>query len=388
MLLSFLPNRVPQKKRADRRDVGRNGLAFKFRDVADDGGVVRLPPFKDLDQGRRQRHAVFLASLHPVGRSGPDAAHQVNLTPFGTNHLSGAGGCEDGELKGSRRCPWLPLQSRHEGAHLCVGQGGMVLDLMGTRLRRWQLLKVSLPAGRVLAFAQSSGLGPIKHRLDASSHPAGGLGLDRPDRLQDGQHQSGVDVRDAPTSEDRIGIGRRGAFPLLGMLFVAPASLVRADVGGGRLLERKALGGVQRGANACELSLLDRIDAVELEASGVPRHRPRFRQADRMNRAQPHLPGTALEHVAIDPRFAATCLDVQVEASAIGGHPRSRRSFHLQRRQAFPKSGHFVPHFVPQTRRGAWWIALDVPRHDFAISPYAAGIYRTPLDVFGPIRMG
>ena len=59
------------------------------------------------------------------------------------------------------------------------------------------------PSGRVVAFAQLLRLGPIEHGFDTLANPAGGLGLDRPDRIQDFQDVLGLNLIDGQGADGR-----------------------------------------------------------------------------------------------------------------------------------------------------------------------------------------
>jgi hypothetical protein len=77
-----------------------------------------------------------------------------------------------------------------------------------------QMLKMTGPPRRILAGAVALGLGPIQHRLDAAPHPARGLVLGFPDRLDHAHDQPGVDLADRTLAEHRVRVGREGGLPL------------------------------------------------------------------------------------------------------------------------------------------------------------------------------
>lgn len=119
-----------------------------------------------------------------------------------------------------------------------------------------------LPAGRVLAPPVAVGRGPVQDRLDASSHPASRLRLRCPDRFNGPHHEAGVDALDGQVAERRVGVGVQRRMPLRGVLGVAPAGLVRLDIGQRAFAEGHGLGGFQPGFSALRLARLDRVDAL------------------------------------------------------------------------------------------------------------------------------
>ncbi len=64
---------------------------------------------------------------------------------------------------------------------------------------RKQMVKVTTPAGRVLAITETLGFGGIQHLLDAATNPRGGFGLQCPNRFQDGQYVVSGDRVIAPS---------------------------------------------------------------------------------------------------------------------------------------------------------------------------------------------
>jgi hypothetical protein len=70
----------------------------------------------------------------------------------------------------------------------------------------------------------------VEYRFDAPTHTFGSRWLFGPERLQHPHHQRGVYGRDRQVAQDRIDHVRQTRFPLLAMLGIAPAALMRGDV--------------------------------------------------------------------------------------------------------------------------------------------------------------
>ena len=95
----------------------------------------------------------------------------------------------------------------------------------------WQDLRdMAAPAGRVLAFAVSPRLGGIEDGFNAPPDAAGSLRLVLPDRLQDFEHVRRANVGNRQVAHDRIDVGGERVAPLLPVLVIAPAILIRGDI--------------------------------------------------------------------------------------------------------------------------------------------------------------
>jgi hypothetical protein len=95
----------------------------------------------------------------------------------------------------------------------------------------WQDLRdMAAPAGRVFALPVSARLGGIEHRFNPAPHAAGSFGLVLPDRLKDLQHMRSANVGNRQFAHDGIDIGGQRVAPLLPVLVIAPACLIRADI--------------------------------------------------------------------------------------------------------------------------------------------------------------
>ena len=94
------------------------------------------------------------------------------------------------------------------------------------------LVEVTAPLRRVLAGAQSPGLGRRQHAFDPAPHPARRLRLGGPERLDHFQHESRVDVGHGDVAQDGVGVDGERIAPLLPVFGVLPARLI----GGNELL--------------------------------------------------------------------------------------------------------------------------------------------------------
>jgi hypothetical protein len=117
------------------------------------------------------------------------------------------------------------------------------------------VLQVTAPRCRVLFVACATGLGPIEHEFDPSTHPVGRHGHLGPDRLEHLPDEIGIDVADGQIANDRIDKSRKRILPLLPMLIAAPARLMQCEVRLRALLEghRPRISEPRLGANAIAL---------------------------------------------------------------------------------------------------------------------------------------
>ena len=157
---------------------------------------------------------------------------------------------------------------------------------------------------------------PIQHALDPAAHPARRLRLGLPDGLDRLHHQANVDRRDGQAAEHRESVGGERVAPLLPVLGVAPAGLMRGDKGFGALLERHRLGRLDDRGHAGSFSRFDRINPIETLTTAFARSLalPRARYPDR---AKPHVVRLPVEHVAEYPCLAAARAHPQAKPAAI-----------------------------------------------------------------------
>src|SRR5262245_36230512 len=130
--------------------------------------------------------------LHPLRWNGPNLFLQVNLIPHRSDNLLRAACGQDCELQSPSCQSFVLAQLRYERRQLLVVQSRMMLDLLIVGSE--QMVQVILPACRVQAGAQPCNCGPTKDALDPATDPARCLSLRGPYRLQNLDHQAGVDV--------------------------------------------------------------------------------------------------------------------------------------------------------------------------------------------------
>ena len=95
---------------------------------------------------------------------------------------------------------------------------------------REQFLEMAAPARRVLAGAPASGGCIVEDGLDAPAHPRCGLGPHAPDRLQDAHDLARSDRRNRHRPERYHHVCFERGPPLLPVLRIAPARLMRLEV--------------------------------------------------------------------------------------------------------------------------------------------------------------
>src|SRR3546814_2592806 len=100
------------------------------------------------------------------------------------------------------------------------------------------LRDMAAPAGGVFSFPITPRLSGIEDRFHATAHAACSLGFVLPDRLKDFQDVGRANLRHGQFANDWIDVCGQSVLPLLPVLVIAPASLVRRDVGFGHGFER------------------------------------------------------------------------------------------------------------------------------------------------------
>ena len=119
------------------------------------------------------------------------------------------------------------------------------------------------------------------------------------------QHGTRVHVCDREGAKDRCGVGVQGVAPLLTMLGVAPACLVRRDVAVGHVRKRDAadcrLMSQRLLCQRPRLALGQRVDAVFDLPVQVHRLLARLGQGGIGNAAQPHFPHATIPAIAEQP---------------------------------------------------------------------------------------
>ena len=280
--------------------------------------------FEHLHRCVRQRHPVLLAGLHALGRDDPDPFGEIELRPLGPEHLAGAARRQDQKFERPGRDPLLGPQRFHECADVAVGQRRVMLDRPHLAARREQVLKVALPARRVLALAVAARCRPVEHGLDASPHARGRLGLGQPDRLQHFQHQRRVNLHDGKLAEGRIGVVGERLAPLGRLPGITPARGLRRDALLGGLLEEHRLGGGEHPLEALGLTGRDPVLAVEECDPAFEGPLPGVGEPDRAHWSEPVIVELAVAAKAEDPRSGTAFADHEVQSAAIVVAPRAQ----------------------------------------------------------------
>jgi len=118
----------------------------------------------------------------------------------------------------------------------------------------------------------------------------------------------GPDLGNGQFPDHRIDVSRQRVLPLLPVLVIAPATLIRADVGFCNGLERNPghLSRLSRSTrrSGLPLAFFEGINpGLDLKAESVPRIAGfGKRNAILASRSKANVPRLAVEHVAVDPR--------------------------------------------------------------------------------------
>src|SRR5438477_5607602 len=99
----------------------------------------------------------------------------------------------------------------------------MVPDLADLAHLRQQLVEVTAPAGRVVAFAVTLHRRPIKDRFDAAAYSARAFWHLRPDGLHDPHNERDIDSADGEVAQDREHEIAQGLLPPGEVFLGAPA---------------------------------------------------------------------------------------------------------------------------------------------------------------------
>src|SRR5882757_4485601 len=100
-----------------------------------------------------------------------------------------------------------------------------MLHSSNARRPRQRVFKVAFPAGRVLAFAEAVGRGPVQYAFDATAHPLGRLHLLAPHRLQGAEDRRGIDRRNREIPEGGPSVVADALEPYTGMARVPTGAL-------------------------------------------------------------------------------------------------------------------------------------------------------------------
>src|SRR6516225_3018715 len=119
---------------------------------------------------------------------------------------------------------------------------------------------MTAPTRRIFAGTEFTKFRPIEDDLDPAANTARGVGLVLPDRLQAFEHQRRVNVLHGQIADDGMDIAIKRIAPLLPMLGIAPAGLMRRDVSFGALLEGDRPGLLDQLGATLFTPMLQRID--------------------------------------------------------------------------------------------------------------------------------
>ena len=87
---------------------------------------------------------------------------------------------------------------------------------------------MAAPAGWVQSVAIPTRGGPIQYLLDTPAQPSCGFGLFGPDRFENGQYMHQPYIPYHQCTDLGIGVARQRVSPLLSVLGIAPAGLMRS----------------------------------------------------------------------------------------------------------------------------------------------------------------
>jgi hypothetical protein len=165
--------------------------------------------------------------------------------------------------------------------------------------------KVSASTGRVFALTMITDCRPIQNTFEAALEAASCFGCLIPDRFQDFQYEAGINGTYRQVAKNGIGLGLKGACPLVGIFAVFPAQFVRLDVSLGTLPEcHGSCIGCPSSQHAGH-SVLDGINAVAKKDACLSSHITHRGKANRMQRSQAYISRLAVYGEAIDPRLGA-----------------------------------------------------------------------------------
>ncbi len=180
---------------------------------------------------------MLLTCLHAGRRDDPQRLVHIDLGPLPADDLASACGGENGKFQRQRGNRFTVPQLPDKFGDALIGQS-LVMAARQPRPGRQDLCDMSAPACRVFAVTVAPRLGGIENGFDPPAHPACRLSLLLPDRLEDLEYMGGANLGHRHFTDRRIDVGRKRGLPLLAVLVIAPAALVRADIGFGHLLER------------------------------------------------------------------------------------------------------------------------------------------------------
>src|ERR1700733_9881058 len=179
------------------------------------------------------------------------------------------------------------------------------------------MVQMAPPCGRVLTGPKTLGLSRAQDFLDASAHPARGLGDLLPDRREDSENSGSVDFVDGPVTERR-GIDGERRRPLLAVLLVSEAG---RKIGGDRISERAEL----RDRGGCPPAHGDRVDARLDQPASIKRLLAGLGEPDFGEAAESVFMRPPRHHVAQEPLLCASRRYGQLKAAPVAILARLRR---------------------------------------------------------------
>lgn len=190
-----------------------------------------------------------------------------------------------------------------------------------------QVVQMALPARRVLALELTLGFRGVDHGLDATTNTVRCLGLGCPDRLDDPQHQCGVDAADREIT-DRLAIvvlrrlpvmidAKQSHLPLRDMLRVLPAGSIRLDEPPGCRAERDGLRRLDANGGLRRALGFNGIAAIQPQPPRIACLDPSIGKAHVARRAEPMPSASALALEPEQPRLAAAFGDLEIQAAAV-----------------------------------------------------------------------
>src|ERR1700722_3775865 len=129
---------------------------------------------------------MLTASLHSLGRNGPDPRVKVDLWPAGAKNFARSRRCEDGELQGQGGNSFARPKLGDKGRNVRVRHGGVVAARELLPLGE-KVLEMAAPCGRILARPAPLGFGGVQNALDTTAKARSRLGFRRPNGLEHGE---------------------------------------------------------------------------------------------------------------------------------------------------------------------------------------------------------
>ena len=206
--------------------------------------------------------------LHALSRNHPELVLKINLGPARAEGLSGPSGTQDSELKRTGSGAISLAKSFHEAWKLAVWQRRMVARLGDLARVRQKLGQVSTPSCRIVAGAKASDRSPVQNARDLSQQARGLHRPRRPQRLDDLEHQRGVNGVHRHLADDGKHMGAKPGAKLARAFGVLPLLLMLGEVGQCGLLKRhhRPLAGAGFSLLALPLDGVNTVQQPKLDA--------------------------------------------------------------------------------------------------------------------------